>query len=49
VANDLAHLVGLQMADEVPADIVWELWLLGQELLHAAFAEEALAGIVDLL
>ena len=47
-AYNLAGLVGLEMADKVPADVGREFRNLCQELLNAAFAEEALSGIVGL-
>ena len=46
--DEAAHLVGLQVADEVPADVGREFLHLGLEFLSAAFAEEALPGVVSL-
>ena len=48
-AYKLTHLVGLQMADEMPAYVGGELRDLRQKFLHAALAETALPGVVGLL
>ncbi len=44
----LAYLVGLQVADEVPAHIFGHGGSLDGEFLRAAFTEIALAGVVCL-
>jgi hypothetical protein len=45
-AQELAHFVGLQMADEVPAELfAAELRNLLGKLLNATFAKEALTGL----
>ena len=41
----LAHLVGLQWPDEVPAYFFRQLRLLDQDLLHAVLAKHELSGI----
>ena len=46
VACELAHLVGLQVAYEVPVDVGGQERRFGRQLLNAAFAEVALSGAV---
>ena len=47
-ADELAHLVGLQVSDEVPANVGRQSRGFVEELLHTAFAESPLAGVVGL-
>ena len=47
-SDECADLVGLQVAYEVPLDILWQSCGLVEELLHAAFAKNALVGVVSL-
>ncbi len=42
-------LVGLQMADEMPADVGRQLRSLLMQLLRTVLAEQALAGVIGLL
>lgn len=46
MSDDAFRFVGLQVSDEVPFDVLRHLRNLGKEFLHAAFAEDALPGIV---
>ena len=49
VRGNVLHLVGLQMPDEVPLDVVGQGGNLDLELVLTTFAEDALPGIVCLL
>lgn len=46
VGSDVLHLIGLQVANEMPGYVGRECCLLVAKLLHAAFAEVALTGSV---
>ena len=46
VADGESHLVGLEVSDEMPFDVVWEQGCLLGELLGAVFAEGAESGVV---
>ena len=48
MADELADLIGLEMTDKMPPDVIGELRDLGEEFLDTAFAETALTGIVGL-
>lgn len=47
--DDEAHLVGLQMANHMPADVLGQGLVLGDEFLHPALAEVAFAYGVGFL
>ena len=47
-ADDLTHFVGLEMANEMPSDVVGHERNLSGQLLSAALAENALSGTVGL-
>ena len=44
----LAHFIRLQVPDEVPTDILWQLQLLGTEFLHPTLPKIPFARIVRL-
>ena len=48
IRGDILHLVGLQMADEVPLHILRHLLHFLLQFLHVTLAEDALTGIVGL-
>ena len=48
VPDHLFHFVGLQMANEVPLHVGWQLRCLGGQFLGAVLAEVALPGTVGL-
>ena len=45
--HDGAHLVLLQVSDEVPTDVLGQLGGLGYQFLGAVLAEQALSGLVS--
>ena len=45
--SDIFYLVALQMAYEVPVDILWKLLLLDDKVLGLALAEVPLAGCLS--
>ena len=49
IRSHVLDLVRLQMADEMPLDVLREDFVFLCHLLHLAFAEDALSGIVSLL
>ena len=49
MADELADLIGLEMTDKMPPDVIGELRDLGEEFLDTAFAETALTGLADSL
>ena len=48
VGGDVLYLVGLQVADEMPLDVLREYAYLLLQFLYVAFAKDALSGIVCL-
>src|SRR3989339_1373586 len=47
VRNNALSLVSLQMTDKVPLDIIWEEWLLREQLLNPVFSKDPLSGLVS--
>ena len=48
VLGNIFHLVSLQMTDHMPADILWQRFMLCAELLNIILAEIPVAGCVEL-
>jgi hypothetical protein len=45
--NDLPHFIGLQMPDEMPMDIGWQLLLLFCQFLYIVLAEIPLTKVIQ--
>ena len=41
------YLIGLQMSDHMPPDILWEAFLLGCQVLHLVFTKITMPGLVS--